>query len=109
MQPYLFQISYTADGWAKQLKNPGNRIEAVTPVVEQAGGKFVCAYYAFGPTDLYAIAELPDNQAAGALSLAFASGGAISKCEVTVLMSIDDGLGVIRKGGELTGAYKPPS
>ena len=109
MQPYLYQVSYTAEAWAKQLKHAENRIEAVRPVIEKAGGKIVCAYYAFGPTDLFVIAELPDNQAAGALSLAFASGGALSKCEVTPLMSIEDGIGVIQKGGELTGLYTPPS
>lgn len=109
MQPYLFQVSCTADAWAKQLKNPVNRIEVVTPVIEKAGGKIVCAYYAFGPTDIFLIAELPDNQSAAALSLAFASGGAVTKCEVTPLMSNEEGLGAIKKGGELTGAYKPPA
>jgi len=109
MHPYLFQVSYTADAWAKQLKNPVNRIEIVTPVIEKAGGKLVCAYYAFGPTDIFVIAELPDNQSAAALSLAFTSGGAISKCEITPLMSTEEGLGAIKKGGELTGAYKPPA
>ena len=109
MQPYLFQVSYTASAWAKQLKNPVNRIDTVKPVIEKAGGKIVSAYYAFGPTDLYVIAELPDNQSAAALSLAFASGEALSKCEVTPLMSTEAGLGAIRKGGELTGVYKPPA
>ena len=109
MQPYLFQVSYTADSWAKQLKNPLNRIEAVTPVIEKAGGKLVCAYYAFGPTDIFVIVDLPDNQSAAALSLAFAAGGALTKCEITPLMSIEDGLGAIRKGGEIVGSYSPPA
>ena len=109
MQPYLFQVSYTADAWAKQLKNPVNRIEAVRPLFEKAGGKIVCAYYAFGPTDLYVIAELPDNQTAAALSLAVASSGAFTRCETTPLMSIEDGVSAIAKGGEYTGVYKPPS
>jgi uncharacterized protein with GYD domain len=109
MQPYLFQVSYTADGWAKQLKNPTDRMEAVRPVVEKAGGKIVCGYYAFGPTDIFLIADLPDNQAAAALSLAFASGGALSKCEVTPLMSREEGLAAITKGGEYAGGYTPPT
>ena len=109
MQPYLYQVSYTADAWAKQLKNPVNRIDVIRPVIEKAGGKFVCSYYAFGPTDIFLIAELPDNQSAAALSLAFASGGALSKCEITPLMSNTDGLSAIKKGGELVGLYKPPA
>ena len=109
MQPYLYQVSYTADAWAKQLKNPANRIDVVRPVIEKAGGKIVCAYYAFGPTDIFVIVELPDNQSAAALSLAFASGGALSKCEVTPLMGTEEGIGAIKKGGELSGVYKPPA
>lgn len=53
MQPYLYQISYTAEAWAKQVRNPINRLDAVKPAIEQAGGKVVCAYYAFGPTDVF--------------------------------------------------------
>src|SRR5687768_15786717 len=98
MQPYLFAVSYTADAWAKQLKNPVNGIEMVKPVIEKACGKIVCDYYAFGPTGLYVIGELPDNQSAAALALAFTSGGAISKFETTPLMSIEDGVGAIKKG-----------
>ncbi len=109
MQPYLFQVSYTAEAWGKQLKNPTNRIEAVKPVIQQAGGRLVCAYFAFGPTDIFLIVELPDNKAAAALSLAVASGGALSKCEVTPLMSVEDARSAIKAGGELTGVYKPPA
>jgi uncharacterized protein with GYD domain len=109
MQPYLYQISYTPDAWSKQLKNPVNRLEIVKPVIEKAGGKIVCGYYAFGPTDLFVIIEAPDNQSAAALSLAFASGGALSKCEITPLMGTEEGLGAIKQGGELVGLYKPPA
>ncbi|CAN5603163.1 hypothetical protein BH23CHL5_BH23CHL5_28570 [soil metagenome] len=109
MQPYLFQVSYTADSWGKQLKNPANRLDIVKPVIDKAGGKIVCAYYAFGPTDIFLIVDMPDNKAAAALSLAFASGGALLKCEVTALMSVADAQSAMKAGGELTGVYKPPA
>jgi uncharacterized protein with GYD domain len=109
MQPYLFQVSYTPTAWAKQLKNPINRADAVKPVIEKAGGKLIGAYYGFGSTDVYLIVELPDNKSAAAISLAFASGGALSKCEVTALMSIDDGIEAMKTGGTLIGVYEPPA
>lgn len=109
MGAYLFEVSYTADAWAKQVKNPVNRINIVKPVIENAGGKIVCAYYAFGDSDIVLIAELPDNKAAAALSLAFTAGGALSGIKTTVLMDVDDGLDAIKTAGGLIGAYKPPA
>ncbi len=108
MATYLFQVSYTADGWAKQLANPGNRVEAVRPVIEAAGGKVVCAYYAFGEADVVLIVDFPDNVSAASISLVFAAGGAVSACKTTVLMSIDDGMNAIRKAGTISGKYTPP-
>jgi uncharacterized protein with GYD domain len=109
MASYLYQVSYTAESWAKQLANPGNRINAVRPAVEAAGGKVVVAYYAFGDADIVLIADLPDNVSAASLALVFSAGGAVSSVRTTVLMSIDDGLAAIKKAGSLAGTYKPPA
>lgn len=108
MPTFLFEASYTSEAWSNQLKKPTNRIQAVHPIVEKAGGRIVSAYYAFGETDLIVIAELPDNQAAAALSMAFAAGGALSKCNVTVLIEIEEGIEAIKQSGELVGVYTPP-
>jgi uncharacterized protein with GYD domain len=109
MGAYLYEVSYTADAWAKQLANPTNRIDAVKPVILAAGGKVVNAYYAFGDADVILIAELPDNVSAASLSLAFTAGGAVSSCKTTVLMSVDDGLAAITNAGKLSSSYKPPA
>lgn len=109
MPAYLLQIAYTPEAWAKQLKNPVNRIDIVRPVFDKVGAKILCAYYAFGEYDIVLIAEAPDATAISAVSLAFAAGGALSKCHTTVLMSTDEGLVAIKKAGEISGTYKPPS
>lgn len=109
MGTYLYEVSYTADAWAKQVKHPSNRMEAVRPVIEAAGGKVVNAWFAFGDSDIILVVDLPSNEAAAALSLAFTSGGALANIKTTVLMSIEDGLGAIKKAGTLAGGYKPPA
>jgi uncharacterized protein with GYD domain len=109
MGTYLYEVSYTADAWARQLVNPTNRVEAVRPVIEAAGGKVVAAYFAFGDADVVLIAELPDNISAASLSLVFSAGGSVSSCKTTVLMSISDGVAAITKAGQIAGNYKPPS
>jgi uncharacterized protein with GYD domain len=106
---YLYEISYTADGWAKLLANPVNRLDAVRPVIAAAGGSVVSAYYAFGDADIILIAEMPDDVSAASLSLAFTAGGAVSSLKTTVLMSFADGIEAIKKAGVLSGKYKPPS
>jgi uncharacterized protein with GYD domain len=109
MAKYMLQISYTPESWAKQLKNPVNRLDLVKPVIEKVGAKVENAYYAFGEYDIMLIIDAPDNEAASALSLAFAAGGALAKCHTTVLMSVDDGVKAIRRAGELSGSYSPPA
>jgi uncharacterized protein with GYD domain len=74
---YLIQLAYTPEAWGTQIRNPQNRIEAVRPVVEQAGGTIECAYFAFGDYDLVTIFQVPDNVTAASLSLAFSAGGAV--------------------------------
>ena len=39
MAYYLLQLAYTPEGWAAQLQNPQDRVEAVRPVIEGLGGE----------------------------------------------------------------------
>jgi threonine synthase len=48
MALYMYKVAYTAEAWAAMAKNPQNRTELITPVVEGAGGKIVGAWMAFG-------------------------------------------------------------
>ena len=51
MSKYLLMGSYTSEAWAAQVKNPQNRLEAVTPVFEKMGGSVEAAYMALGDED----------------------------------------------------------
>ena len=107
MPSYLYRVGYTAQAWAAQTKNPQNRVEAIRPVVEGLGGKIVATYYAFGDDDIVLIADMPDNTSAAAFSIAAAAGGAVSHIHTTPLMSVDEGMGAIKKAG--ASSYRPPS
>lgn len=105
MPRYLYQLAYTSDSWAAQMKDPQNRVEKVRGSVEQLGGKIVDAYYAFGDYDIIVILDMPDNQAAAAFAIAVAGGGAAKAAKTTPLMSIEEGIEAVKKGAG--SSYKP--
>src|SRR5215469_13322316 len=78
MALFMYQLAYTPESWAAQLKNPKARMETVgRSLCEAAGGKFISAWYCFGEYDAILIADMPDNESMSAIALAAAAGGAI--------------------------------
>ncbi len=75
MARFLFQLAYTPEAWAAQLRNPRNRVEVVSPDLARLGGRVECAYFAFGDYDLVGVLELPDNVSASAFAMAVMAGG----------------------------------
>lgn len=107
MAHYLLQVAYTPDAWAGLVKKPQDRAEAIRPTVESLGGKIESFYFAFGKYDIIVIVEMPDNVSAAALSVAASAGGALSNIRTTPLMTVQEGMEVMRKA---SGAgYKPPA
>ncbi len=105
MATYLIQGSYTPESWAALIKNPQDRSEAIQSLVEPLGGNLVCAYLAFGESDVVAIVELPDDVAVAALSIAATASGAVS-ISTTQLLTSDEGLEAMRKASDIS--YTPP-
>jgi uncharacterized protein with GYD domain len=60
------------------------------------------SFFAFGPFDVLAITEFPDNISAAAISIAFAAGGAVSN--TTWLLTAAQAVEALRKAG--TCGYK---
>ena len=106
MAYYLYQVSYTPEAWATQVKKPENRLEAVRPAVEKLGGKIEGAWYAFGEYDFVLITSLPDNVSAASLSIAASAGGAVKAIKTTPLMEINEGMEAVKKAS--TVGYRPP-
>ena len=107
MAHFLFQLAYTPEAWAAQIKNPQNRVEIVRPLFDRLGLRIESTYFAFGEYDIVLIAEGPDNQSAAALSLAVTAGGALKAVKTTPLMTIDEGIAAMRKAGEAAPLYRP--
>jgi uncharacterized protein with GYD domain len=107
MALFLLQVSYTAEGWAAQLRHPQNRVELLKPVFDRLGGSMQQAWYTFGDYDVTAIMELPDNVSAAAFSMAAMAGGSVRAVKTTPLLSIEEGIQAMHTAAEL--GYRPPA
>src|SRR5512139_4241374 len=77
MPKYLFQVNYVGEGVKGLLKDGGSKRRAVTEkFFKSLGGTIEAYYYAFGDTDLYIIADLPNHAAATAGVLTSTATGA---------------------------------
>ena len=104
MPKYLWQASYSPQG-TRGLKAEGGtkRMKAVEAAIRSLGGKLEAFYYAFGDTDVYLIADLPNNSsAAGAVMAVNASGASVVK--TTVLLEPSE----IDVACKTTLRYRPP-
>lgn len=106
MNLYLTRFSYTPETWARLSKNPEDRREAARSYIESVGGKLHGFWYAFGEYDAYNLWEAPDNVAMSAVLIALSGGGALSKCETTVLLTVEETLEALRRVE--TVSYRPP-
>src|SRR5262249_19234266 len=106
MPHYLIQASYTAEAWKALLNKPEYRAQAVRPVIEKLGGRIVRSWYAFGPHDIVAIVEMPDNVSAAALALAETAGGALRSLQTTPLLELAEGLEAMKRASKA--GYRPP-
>jgi uncharacterized protein with GYD domain len=83
---FLVKASYTLEG-VKGLRSQGgsSRREAVAQAAESLGGTLEGFYFAFGDADVFAIADLPDVEAAAALALTVNASGAVTTNTVLLL------------------------
>ena len=106
MPMYLTRFSYTPEAWSKMIENPEDRRAAATKYIESVGGKLHGFWYAFGEYDGYNLWEAPDNVSMSAVALAIGAGGALSKVETTVLMTVEETLDALRKASSVR--YRRP-
>jgi uncharacterized protein with GYD domain len=104
MAKYLLEVSYTLDG-IKGLKSEGGsaRVAAATEAIEGLGGNIDAFYFAFGETDVYVVADYPDNVSVAAAALAVSAGGG-AKVKTTVLLTPAE----IDAAASKKTTYRPP-
>jgi uncharacterized protein with GYD domain len=104
MPKYLVNASYTQTGVQGILKEGGSsRRDFIGKLLADLGGSLEAFYFAFGDTDVVAIADLPDNEAVAALSMAVGASGAV-RVTTTVLLEPEQ----IDAATKRTVQYRPP-
>lgn len=108
MPIYIFQLAYTAESIAAQIKQPQDRLEvAARPVIEAVGGKLLAGGFSFGEYDVTVVYEAPDDVSAAAVALAVAGGGATKSGKTTKLLSGAEWVESLRKAASVSTAYRP--
>src|SRR5262245_39129358 len=88
MAKFLMTADYKSKGTAGVLKEGGSARRAeVKHAIEAVGVKLEACYFAYGHIDAYAICDLPDPNAAVALSLAVNASGAVVVNTVPLITS----------------------
>jgi len=104
MAKYLLQANYVGDGIKGLLKEGGSsRRAAAERAIKSVGGTMEAFYYAFGGTDAFVIADVPDNTTMAALALTIGASGVVTS-NTTVLMTAEEIDAAVKKAP----AYRPP-
>ena len=104
MKKILIKASYTSDGIKGLLKVGGtSRKQAIEKMFNDLGGKLEAFYYAFGETDVYVIAEVPNTTVATAVSLNINSTGLVS-ISTTILINPEE----VDEATQISVGYRSP-
>src|SRR2546427_12931224 len=78
MAQYLYQVAYTPESLAAQIKNPQDRLQIVgKQLADTVGAKILAGGYSYGEYDVSVIVDAPDDVTMAAVALAIAAGGAV--------------------------------
>jgi uncharacterized protein with GYD domain len=108
MAQFLFQVAYTSESWATQVRERGNVLERIQPLLDGCGGSVTGCFYAFGDYDLVLLADFPGDEEAAAFSLAATAGGSTKSIKTTPLLSIEQGIKAMTLAEEVGRNYHPP-
>jgi uncharacterized protein with GYD domain len=87
MPKYLIEASYTQQGVEGVRSGGGSaRRDAVGQTCESLGGSMESFHFAFGKHDVYVVVDLPDDEAAAAVSMTVNASGAVHT-HTTVLLT----------------------
>ena len=84
----------------------GSRRDAARQYIEAVGGTLHGFWYAFGEYDAYNLWEAPDNVSMAAVAMAISGGGALSKYETTVLLTVEETMDAMARARDIR--YRPP-
>ncbi len=107
MALYLYQLAYTPESIAAQIKHPQDRLALVGTMISGHGLKMVAGGYSMGDYDVTVVVEAEDDESAAAFSLALSAGGAIRSAKTTKLLDGHQWIAALTKAGAIAGTYRP--
>jgi len=105
---YMLQGRYSQAAIKNLVAAPEDRSRAAADIVKAAGGKMHSFFNSFGEYDFLAIMELPDDQAAGAVSMAGGAAGHICDLKTTKLFTGSEAKAAMKAAGEVATSVRPP-
>ena len=108
MPKYMVIGSYTSESWARMVENPGDRAAVARAACEAVGGSLESFYWAFGPDDFVAIAEVPDDASAAAVSVGVSSSGALHGVRTIKLLDADESQALLQRAKVVAAGYRRP-
>lgn len=107
MPQYLYQLAYTSESLAAQIKNPQDRLELVGKQLGDAvGARIVGGGYSFGEYDVSIIVDAADDVTMAAVALAIAAGGAVKAAKTTSLLSGPQWVAALKKAPAVSAKYQ---
>ncbi len=104
MARYLISGTYTAEGAKGLLAKGGTaRRSAVEEMLKGLGGSVESFYFAFGGTDFFVVAEVPDAATAAAVALTVSGAGGVRATTTVLLTPEEIDQAMAKKVG-----YRPP-
>src|SRR5262249_4374903 len=108
MPQYLYQVAYTPESLAAQIKNPQNRLEVVgKQLTDAVGARILAGGYSYGEYDVSVIVDAPDDVTMAAVAVAVAAGGAVRAAKTTPLLSGGQWVAALKKAPAVSGQYRP--
>ena len=108
MPHYMLQGNYTQAAAKNLVERPENREAAASKIYKAVGGKLHSYFMSFGTHDFVTIGELPDDEAAAALSLAGASVGHLTNLKTTKLFTAEEAVKAMTRAGSARKSLAPP-
>jgi uncharacterized protein with GYD domain len=108
MPQFLIEVAYTSDSWSTQVREQGNVLERIQPLLDGCNGRVDSCFYAFGDYDLILIADFPGAEEAASFSLAATAGGSVKTIRTTPLLTVEQGLAAMARAQEAGKSYVPP-
>lgn len=108
MALYLYEATYAGESWATQLRRQENVVDRLQPLAKALGGQVNHVWYSFGESDIFAVIDMPDDEAVAAFALAIAAGGSIRAQKTVRLLTVEQGLASMKKAADAGSRYRPP-